>query len=60
MDCPRSQDKGTHHNQEVKQLERFMKNLTAKGMHRKNLPNLVQHGNTGNTPAPVIILACLG
>lgn len=52
IDCPGGQDKGAYHNEQVEQLERFMKNLAAKRMHRKELLNLFQRGDTGNAEAP--------
>jgi hypothetical protein len=41
IDCPSGQGKGAGHNQEIKQLERFVENLTAKRNHGKNLLNLI-------------------
>ena len=39
IDYPSGQEKGAGHNQQVKQLEGFAKNLTAKRNHGKNLLN---------------------
>lgn len=62
INCPSCQDVGEDHDYEVKQLEGFEKNPTAKRNHRKNLLNLMPHRgvkNSKNSVTRFISTLCL-